>query len=133
MKKELELKLVEKYPTLYQRYGGDMRKTCMHWGFEHGDGWYNLIDELSSKLEPFGIITEQVKEKFGGLRFYCDYPKHLSEKDINKIIEIKNIYENLSYHTCEKCGKPGEVRRGGWIQTLCDECDKPKYDNLDKE
>ena len=124
MKKELELKLVKKYPTLYQRYGADMRKTCMHWGFSHGNGWYDLIDELSSKLEPLGIIAEQVKEKFGGLRFYVDYPQHLSTEEVKKIRDIKNIYEVLSYKTCEICGKPGERRSGGHIQTLCDECIK---------
>lgn len=30
-------------------------------------------------------------------------------------------YENLSVHTCEKCGKSGEQRGDGWIVTLCDE------------
>ena len=86
MEKKLEQQLVEKYPTLYQDYGGDMRKTCMHWGFSHGDGWYNLIDELSAKLEPFGVIAAQVKEKFGGLRFYLNYPDHLSEEQIEEIV-----------------------------------------------
>ena len=80
MKEELEKKLVEKYPNLYKDYGGDMTKTCMHWGFAHGDGWYNLIDELSTKLEPHGIVAAQVKEKFGGLRFYVEYPQHLSRE-----------------------------------------------------
>jgi hypothetical protein len=32
MDKELQMKLVEKYPTVMKEYGGDMRQTCMAWG-----------------------------------------------------------------------------------------------------
>jgi hypothetical protein len=128
MKKELELKLVKKYPKLFKEYGGDPRQTCMHWGFSHGDGWYDIIDELSAKLEPFGVVAAQVKEKFGGLRFYLDYPKHLSDEDLEKVREIKNVYESKSYETCEGCGEPGERRTGGWLRTLCDDCEKTRYE-----
>jgi hypothetical protein len=30
-------------------------------------------------------------------------------------------YENLSYKTCEICGKEGVLRKGSWLKTLCDE------------
>lgn len=128
MKKELEKKLVEKYPNLYKDYGGDMRKTCMHWGFEHGDGWYDLIDELSAKLESYGVVAGQVKEKFGGLRFYLDYPQHLSRETVEKIREIKDEYEEKSYTICEHCGKPGTLCQKGWHRTLCQECEVNFYD-----
>jgi len=78
MKKELELKLVEKYPIIFSQYGGDMRQTCMHWGMTCGDGWYNLINDLCKNIttvignKNIKIIAAQVKEKFGGLRFYYD-------------------------------------------------------------
>jgi hypothetical protein len=45
-------------------------------GFEHGDGWFRIIEELSAKLDTIArkceitIIADQVKEKFGTLRFY---------------------------------------------------------------
>ena len=123
MKEELEKKLVEKYPNLYKDYGGDMTKTCMHWGFAHGDGWYNLIDELSAKLEPHGIVAAQVKEKFGGLRFYVEYPKHLSREQVEEIREMKNEYEQKSYTICEDCGKPGELCTHGWHRTQCKDCE----------
>lgn len=82
MTKDLELKLVEKYPKIYSEYGGDMKVTCMHWGFEHGDHWYDLINVLSYKIQNYidwmqkngieidQVVAEQVKEKFGTLRFY---------------------------------------------------------------
>lgn len=128
MKKELELKLVEKYPDLFKDYGGDIRKTCMHWGFSHGDGWYDLVDELSSKLAPYKVVATQVKEKFGGLRFYLQYPHHLSEEDVDKIRDIKHEYEVKSLQTCEHCGKPGSLCVKGWRRTLCEECEVHFYD-----
>jgi hypothetical protein len=76
MKKKLELQLVEKYPVIFQEYGGDMRKTCMYWGFECGDGWYNLINSLCQSINSLikdkniKVVAHQVKEKLGGLRFY---------------------------------------------------------------
>jgi len=76
MDEKLEAELVKRYPELYKDYGGDMRQTCMHWGFSHGDGWFHIIDNLSAELVRLGkqynlkVVADQVKEKFGSLRFY---------------------------------------------------------------
>ena len=79
MKDELEQKLVKKYPKIFRDYHGDMTQTCMTWGFECGDGWYDIIDNLCANIEKvceqykkksIEVIAVQVKEKFGGLRFY---------------------------------------------------------------
>jgi hypothetical protein len=76
MREELELQLVKKYPTMFKDYRGDMRQTCMAWGFECGNGWYDLIDKMCADVTKLlgnsgqEVIAEQVKEKFGGLRFY---------------------------------------------------------------
>lgn len=120
MKEELELKLVKQYPTLYSKYKGDMRETCMAWGLTCGDGWYEIIDELSSKLEPYGVVAAQVKEKFGGLRFYLEsYPK-------DKFDEIHNLIQTAemkSFTICEVCGSEEATRKGKfYVQTLCDKC-----------
>ncbi len=78
MKKEFELQLVKKFPIIFKDYGGDMRQTCLHWGFECGDGWYDLIYDLCEKInlligdKNIKVTAVQVKEKFGGLRFYYD-------------------------------------------------------------
>jgi hypothetical protein len=119
MKKELELKLVEKYPNLYKEYGGSIHETCMGWGMTCGDGWFDLIDKLSEKLEPMGIVAAQVKEKFGGLRFY------INPSDSDTIIKAQKLIqeaESKSFKICERCGKPGKTGGRGWIRTLCDEC-----------
>jgi len=51
MKKELDDLLCEKYPLIFADRHGDMRQTCMVWGFEHGDGWFNLIDTLCCVIQ----------------------------------------------------------------------------------
>jgi len=58
-------------------------------------------------------VAVQVKEKFGGLRFYVD---RASEKHYNYI----NFAENISHRTCEECGSPGMTYTMGWHRTLCE-------------
>ena len=76
MEEELEETLVKKYPDIFKDHGGDPRKTCMAWGLAVGDGWYVLLDDLCGDLKDIigkkdiQVIAHQVKEKFGGLRFY---------------------------------------------------------------
>jgi len=60
MKKELDEKLCKDFPNLYTDRRNDMMATCMCWGFECGDGWFELIYDLSSKLEP--LITNIIKK-----------------------------------------------------------------------
>jgi hypothetical protein len=50
MNKELDAKLVADYPELYRNRFGNMRETLMCWGFDCGDGWYQIIDTLSYAL-----------------------------------------------------------------------------------
>jgi hypothetical protein len=120
MKKELQDKLYKKYPKLYRQNTLSMQETCMCWGICCGDGWYDLIDKLSAKLEAYGFVeAAQVKEKFGGLRFYVDGCDSDSFDEIHKHIREA---EELSYKTCERCGQPGETKGGGWVRTLCDDC-----------
>ena len=56
----------------------------------------------------------QIKEKFGGLRFYYDG----GDAVVDGMVRMA---ESWAARSCEKCGKPGERRGGGWIRTLCDE------------
>lgn len=82
-----------------------------------GAGWRNLLDRLIDDLFVLGWdgVVAQVKEKFGGLRFY------IGSGD-SKIWDRIQEAENESYRTCEDCGDLGKPRRGGWIKTLCDKC-----------
>jgi hypothetical protein len=79
-----------------------------------GIGWSKLIDKIYDKL-PEDTYVLQVKEKFGGLRFYVGY---ISTEIQNFIDEV----EDESYSICEECGKKGKLREDlGWMLTLCDE------------
>ena len=81
-----------------------------------GKGWYGIVKRLIEDLIELGWNREicQIKEKFGGLRFYINEG---SEDIFNRI----RLAEDASYLTCEVCGEPGTPRAGGWITTLCDE------------
>lgn len=128
MTKELQDKLYEKYPKIFKQKDLPMNETAMCWGITCGDGWYWLIDKLCSNLQ-FNIDHNahtgkypqveavQVKEKFGGLRFYVD----TASSEQHAVI---NFTESLSGSICENCGSIEDVSqtRTGWIQTLCKKC-----------
>jgi hypothetical protein len=84
---------------------------------ECNSGWTALINELIEKLTEAGWDgqVDQIKEKFGYLRFY------ISNGD-EKLWAIISEYENKSGTICEMCGKPGKLRQGVWWKTRCDEC-----------
>jgi len=81
---------------------------------ECGPGWDKLIDPIIKLCEDDGAEILQIKEKFGGLRFYVHNPSPIIE------LEIKEA-ERLSYKTCEVCGEPGLLYGGSWLKTLCKE------------
>lgn len=61
-------------------------------------------------------VVVQVKEKFGGLRFYVHGAN-------DKQYDYIHFAENFSYHICEKCGTTHNVMTYGcgWMKTLCPE------------
>jgi len=130
MNEQLELKLVEKYPKILRDYKGDMMKTCMAWGMECSDGWYNLLDKCMEKLQylcdvcskdgrEVQVVAHQIKEKYGTLRFYTGV--HGGNDVENRIVDnIISSAEEASGRTCEVTGEHGTVcQRGGWYRTLC--------------
>lgn len=144
MKKSLQEKIFQKYPNLYkQRFLGPFHSP-MAWGLCVGNGWYNLIDDLSQKItdiinrENCNICCEatQVKEKFGGLRFYVEFSKGFPEEDWTdfermcavEIDELISKAENESFKICEVCGEEGKTTSGGWISVRCE-----KHQNMSIE
>lgn len=106
MKKELEEKLIKKYNKLF--FYEDSEFTLFRNKIECGDGWYNIIEKLCYDIQSYvdcnidhSILEQpkvvQVKEKFGGLRFYC----HDCDQYIRGIISVA---ESSSYKICEVCG-----------------------------
>jgi hypothetical protein len=145
MEKELELKLVKKYPNILRDYGGDMTQTCMAWGIEtDGDGWYNLLDKCMNKLQYFcdlcskdgrvvQVIANQIKQKMGSLRYYYTV-EGANDIESSIIDDIVSEAENQSQRTCEITGKDGTLCiKHGWYKTLCyEEARKLGYVACDK-
>lgn len=93
--------------------------------FSVGEGWYSIIKELIEDLIELGWDKKiyQVKEKFGGLRFYIT---NSSDEINDRILKA----ELLSYKTCEVTGKRGELRNDlDWVRTLCEEEYKKAKEN----
>ena len=85
-----------------------------------GPGWLPLIERLNEDLRDIDpeYTIGQIKEKFGGLRFYA-YSK-LSEANYTRWMNLIQEAEDTSYSTCEVCGGKGYRNNyGGWIKTLC--------------
>ena len=127
MREELDRKLVKKFPKIFKNRFADIRTTAMCWGFECGDGWYWLIEELCRSLQwdtnhnrhP-QVVASQVKEKFGTLRFY-------TEGEDDRQSGMISLAYNMSATICEECGSAGTLRQDRpWVKTLCDSCAEPK-------
>jgi hypothetical protein len=123
MKPDLDAKLCADCLLLYSVRHEETRCSLSHFGFETDDGWFRIIHELSAELEelirrlPAGERDEyyavQVKEKFGTLRFYMN----METEEMSRAIREA---EGRSASACEVCGRPGTLRGGGWLKTLCD-------------
>lgn len=178
MRAELDVELCNKYPRIFRDRHADMRVTAMCWGFECGDGWFNILDAACGQIQQHidwtrnnraralrynralaralggdlgglrhfrslgmsesasnwreqmvqsdiaratplevpeactQVVAVQVKEKFGGLRFYTNGGDSVVDG-------ILRMAESMSYRTCEVCGSPGKVYRDGWHVALC--------------
>ena len=129
MKQELQQKLYQKYPKILIQKHLPMQQTAMCWGISCGDGWYDIIDTLCFNIQArvksqeikdpsFVCQATQVKEKFGGLRFYI----YGGDDYIEGLIEMA---EDMSYKICSECGNKSEQPENqsrGWIYTLCTPC-----------
>lgn len=112
--------LIKLAPTLFSCEEGYEKHPFPMFGFECGSGWFELLKNLVTELEPLakkdGIRALQVKEKFGTLRFYTNY----TNPEVDSLIEQA---EDRSEVTCEACGAPGKISTNkGWVMCRCDQC-----------
>ena len=79
--------------------------------------------------EPYDRVehvqVRQIKEKFGGLRFYYDGGDE-------QVFGMVRMAESWASTICEQCGEPGKLRGGGWIQTLCDKHEAERQEEYRK-
>jgi hypothetical protein len=114
-------RMEEKFPAMFsQRYGG----FCID------KGWWPIIETLCANIQSHidwkqeqkekyqrgigcnQVIVVQVKEKFGGLRFYYEG----GDDEIHGMVRMAEAWAD---HSCEECGAPGPSGGKGWIKTLC--------------
>ena len=137
MRQELDKILCEKYPKMMVNRNKNMQETCMCWGFECGDGWFNILDQLMGNIQHHidwkqaqkekynrgegctQVTLDQVKEKFGTLRFYYTG----GDDAIDGMVRMA---ESMTGVTCEECGNVGERRGGGWVHTYCEPCEEKR-------
>ena len=141
MKKELEERLAEEFPFMRKRISlneqmaaGAVTDLYSAYGCENRNGWYELLRglcrEITEIYEKYGcpveLIPDQVKEKYGTLRFYYSLPSADDEIHKNIAKEIREAvvkYERLSGEVCEECGKSGKLHHElPYICVLCDDC-----------
>lgn len=121
-----EEKLIQKYPDLfYKSDDGVCNCPC---GVYVPSGWEPIVEELcgaihdyvtktyrfkdGEKVYPPSVRIDQIKEKFGGLRFYY------SGGD-EQVAGMVHFAEYLCNKICEVSGERGELcSRGGWLKTL---------------
>lgn len=61
MNSELDQQLCERYPKIFKNRYEDMRTTAMCWGFDCGDGWFNIIDALCAEIQSHIEHTRRVR------------------------------------------------------------------------
>lgn len=122
-------KLIEQYPIVFKH----LDKTGYH---NLPAGWYKIMNRLCSELsvileealeanpenpeEPLFSVL-QVKEKFGGLRFY--YMMNTKDDELYRRIQtaVDNA-EDTSYSTCQITGNIGVLcKDGSHFMTLCED------------
>lgn len=108
-------RMEEKYPKMFsQPYGG----------FAIGEGWWPIIEELCRNIQHYTdwnnknrpvvpqTVVAQVKEKFGGLRFYYDGGDEA-------VAGMVRMAESWASRVCEDCGSPATQTTTGWIKSVC--------------
>lgn len=112
--------------------------THKYGGIAVGEGWWPIVEKLCGQIDAYTnwrnntresllkanpynhtipeavpqVTVEQIKEKFGGLRFYYTG----GDDFIHGLVTMAEIWAGAS---CEDCGAPGKQGGNGWISTLC--------------
>jgi hypothetical protein len=118
---EFAKRMETKFPAMFaEPYGG----------FAISEGWWPIVEVLCAQIQHHTdwklkqgkdcqVTVNQIKEKFGGLRFYYSG----GDDEISGMVRMAECW---AAHSCETCGNVGVSRSGGWIRTLCEEHAKVK-------
>lgn len=94
-------------------------------GFCVDEGWWPILTNLCANIQHHldwknkrsevvpQVVVEQIKEKFGGLRFYYSG----GDDEISGMVTMAEAWAS---NTCEICGVSATKQTTGWIKTVCD-------------
>ena len=115
-----------------------MTETAMCWGFDCGNGWFQILNQRMGNIQNHidwqnrngevvpQVTVDQVKEKFGTLRFY-----YTGGDDV--IDGMVSMAESMSGVTCETCGNPSTVQNNnGWMRSICTSCEEKREAERDE-
>ena len=114
--KKIDANLYEIIKEAEKLYTAEFFEQCMGQTRRFGEQMCKEIKEeliKNNELDSYKII--QIKEKFGGLRWY-------DNSGLPGMQFIIAKYEALSEKTCINCGKPANWISKGWISPYCDDC-----------
>jgi len=133
-------RMEETYPKMFaEPYGG----------FAVSQGWWPIIEKLCANIQSHTnwknstrerllkdnthnqtipdevpqVTVNQIKEKFGGLRFYYSG----GDEQVSGMVRMAEAWADVA---CEECGAIGTRRSGGWIRTLCDTHEAERQERL---
>jgi len=131
MNTKLEDSLVQDFPDIFRDWQGDPAQTCMAWGVECPAAWEPAIraacQEITAQVRrvnsqyptlEFCVIADQVKEKFGTLRFYwhsewANFPQAVLPEHQEAMHQAHHcidgavaVAERITSLVCGDCGTP---------------------------
>lgn len=126
---ELEHKLIEKYPKLFRDVNRSPKESLMCFGCEHGDGWFDILDNLCGYLTNLqknrafylgfkqevvdsddksfdtcfkcpDIVFTQIKEKYGTLRVYWNFKEIENYEELkSKLVKPEHLDEYIGKYS----------------------------------
>lgn len=128
-------------------------------GVWYPEGWDRVLHRLCATIDAFlddrqaeMFRIDQVKEKFGTLRFYysvagrtkltvdvlgpeqhlraANSPKYRKGFPADAIDALIRQAEAATRTTCAGCGKPGVLRTRGWHRVTCDDCEAKRSNRV---
>jgi len=127
MNQELDNILYHRYPKIFPDRHGDPAENGMCWGFQCGDGWFDIIDGLCAEITRQikagampPVVATRVKEKSGYLRFYIrDHFNRDANPQAHRLIELA---QQQAERTCQQCGRPVELTDAQRWAAMCPAC-----------
>jgi len=146
MTSELEKKLIQKYPDFFRDVTKSPQETCMCWGIETGDGWYDIVDNLCGFLKDLRenrhyylklknnqgsidfscpeVVFDQVKSKYATLRVYWHFAEIENYEEIKSNLEDPEELDKM----IDKCYNivDAAVDFSEYLSSIsCEVCGKP--------